>query len=422
MEVEPPTGYINEQGFEGFITAATNIATLTTGSLVINNIDTNGIAIGNQIFVRDFEASDVDSTGTRYVATGTTVVDVGYQSVTLSRALTSGGGDPTVDNSFDVYFSGNAYYTVLSSTTSTTTSSNATTFGTRILPDDQIAPEIDFFNFLEALLIDVVSNTVTPISTSSYTYNNQDIGTSGDIEALITNRIDVIKEIFEKGSTSTYVIINANSQWRPSSNVSKTGALPNGLSAAVSLISDNYDFIAAESLEYIDINYPSLIYDKNKCARDSKLIARQIVYDMQSGGNYFSYLSGISYWARSGTYHIVDLEDQIREPTLFPDGAIINFYQRSYMSALGYTFEYVGAGITYGALPQVGVADPIQSKEVIQLDNGKVFFTSTDQNGDFRIGPELVISQATGTLRGRTFSRSLFAEMTPFILAVETGA
>ena len=61
----------------------------------------------------------------------------------------------------------------------------------------------------------------------------------------------------------------------------------------------------------------------------------------------------------------------------------------------------------------------IQENEVNMLNGGKVFFTSTDQNGDFRIGPDLVISQATGVLSGRTFQKSLFAEMTPFILAIE---
>jgi hypothetical protein len=81
-------------------------------------------------------------------------------------------------------------------------------------------------------------------------------------------------------------------------------------------------------------------------------------------------------------------------------------------------FEYVGAGTNYGALPQRGIKDPVQSKETVQLDGGKVFFTSTDQNGDFRIGPGLVISQATGVLSGRTFVQSLYANMTPFILAI----
>jgi hypothetical protein len=84
-------------------------------------------------------------------------------------------------------------------------------------------------------------------------------------------------------------------------------------------------------------------------------------------------------------------------------------------------FEYVGAGTNYSALPQVGRKDPIQGRETVQLSGGKVFFTSTDQNGDFRIGPGLVISQATGVLSGRTFTKSLFANLTPFMLAIEGG-
>jgi hypothetical protein len=132
-------------------------------------------------------------------------------------------------------------------------------------------------------------------------------------------------------------------------------------------------------------------------------------------------LVGLSYWARQGAYHIVQLGENVTRTDLFPDGATVNFYQRSYISASGYVFEYVGAGIDYGALPQRGIADPAQGREVVQLGGGKVFFTSTDQNGDFRIGPGLVISQATGVLSGRTFTKSLFANMTPFILAIEAG-
>ena len=129
-------------------------------------------------------------------------------------------------------------------------------------------------------------------------------------------------------------------------------------------------------------------------------------------------MSGLSYWSRNGTHHIVTLGENVTDATLFPDGATINFYQRSYISASSYVFEYVGAGTNYGALPQVGRRDPIQSKETLQLNNGKVFFTSTDQNGDFRIGTGLVISQATGLLSGRTFQKSLLNYLTPFILAI----
>jgi hypothetical protein len=155
-----------------------------------------------------------------------------------------------------------------------------------------------------------------------------------------------------------------------------------------------------------------------KCARDVGLTLQQLIYDLETGGNYNMIYAGLSYWSRPGTYHIVELGEAATDPLLFPDGTIVNFYQRSYISASGYVFEYVGAGMNYGALPQFGKADPVQGRETIQLNSGKVFFTSTDQNGDFRIGPGLVISQATGVISGRTFTQSLFSNLTPFILAI----
>jgi hypothetical protein len=206
-----------------------------------------------------------------------------------------------------------------------------------------------------------------------------------------------------------------------------TGTPPPQASNAVAQLTANKKFIIAEVMAYVNNQitgsgaYVMTITQKYKCSRDVGIIIDRIILDVTNGTNYNSVMSGLSYFSRAGTYHIISLEDQVRNPLLFPDGSSLNFYQRSYMSALGYTFEYVGAGTNYGSLPQVGRADPIQSREVVQIDNGKVFFTSTDQNGDFRIGPGLVISQATGVLSGRTFTKSLFAQMTPFILAVEAG-
>ena len=197
---------------------------------------------------------------------------------------------------------------------------------------------------------------------------------------------------------------------------------------AAQLIRNNLEFCVEEISAFIrnqidtaasDSNWYQLDYLVDKCRRDVRLICMNVAYDLESGGNYNSIYSGLSYYSRPGTYHIVQLEDNVTDYNLVPDGAIVNFYQRSYMSASGYLFEYVGAGTNYGALPQVGRVDPNQPNEVNMLDGGKVFFTSTDQNGDFRIGPGLVISQATGVLSGRTFQKSLFAEMTPFILAIE---
>ena len=73
------------------------------------------------------------------------------------------------------------------------------------------------------------------------------------------------------------------------------------------------------------------------------------------------------------------------------------------------------------ALPQAG-GIPIQANEVVDDDDGrgKVFYTSTDQAGDFRVGSELIFNRSSGTITGDTFDRSLFAVLTPYILAIES--
>ena len=99
-------------------------------------------------------------------------------------------------------------------------------------------------------------------------------------------------------------------------------------------------------------------------------------------------------------------------------GATAYFAQGSRIVASSHTFEYVGAGnqIVTATPKRGGVTN--QVNEVVTLDGGKVLYTSTDQAGNFRIGDDLQINQETGTISGRSFSKSLFSEMTPFILAL----
>lgn len=94
-------------------------------------------------------------------------------------------------------------------------------------------------------------------------------------------------------------------------------------------------------------------------------------------------------------------------------------YQVSTISASAHTFEYVGAGTDpANALPQYG-GIPKPENEVVETNYGRVNWTSTDQKGDFRIGPGLAVVRATGTIEGDDFNRSLFAVMTPYILSIE---
>jgi hypothetical protein len=288
---------------------------------------------------------------------------------------------------------------------------------------DQIDAHRVALQQLNALVNQVINNeSVTVLQTTA---TNQGVITSQVFRPLVTNgaaattfinlRFGNIIDILQAGD-----VVAAENVIKPSQRT-KTGPAVQGGGSAITLIKDNIEFLADEISARVQIDNPGLVYDDGKCQRDIKLILQRLIYDIETGGIYNCVMSGLSYWSRNGTHHIVQLGENVTRTDLFPDGASVNFYQRSYISASGYVFEYVGAGTNYGALPQRGVADPVQGKEVVQLDSGKVFFTSTDQNGDFRIGPGLVISQATGVLSGRTFTKSLFANMTPFILAIEGG-
>ena len=733
MELEPPETYVNEQGIPGFLNATPSIATLATGTITITGIDTDNIAIGNTVYVRDENGSYIGSDG-NYYTTGTTVSEIGYRSVTLSRATESGGGDPANPNYFTVLFAGNAYYTVLSSQIA----NNPKTEGVNILSSEatgadisQVPLHIASLKYLNSLTNAIITNqSVASLQTTATSYQTLlplVLGGNGSIP-FIDLRFDELERIIEAPNVAAAEAII------PKPLRTRTGTIPAGAGSAVTLIEANIDFLADEIVAYVDQNgplqstfvydeaicrrdagyviegvtydmalgtnynavtcgnayqrgiassqavietelaqtlaafnylkdrtetlvstspiavqrvtnsyqelmeilengtefadtlsfatpagvdlnklyaknllvanrefmkaeiiawisdqiagptlpftpsftydavkcsrdvgymidalcydilyggnsasydsarayfsyavsvlppgetdptvaaitrlaavaqeiiqnitvtkstgnsasqvvlgnsasvtevnkiddllqlvrdaitagtlsvlptkdYPDLgwtsgtiqglvsniqaeqvnlvddmvafindeftgtfSYDRTKCRRDVKITLQRLIYDLQTGGRYNMVMAGLSYWSRYGTHHIVDLGENVRRTDLFPDGATINFYQRSYISASGYVFEYVGAGTNYGALPQFGIADPVQGKETVQLDSGKVFFTSTDQNGDFRIGPGLVISQATGVLSGRTFTKSLFANLTPFILAIE---
>jgi len=99
-------------------------------------------------------------------------------------------------------------------------------------------------------------------------------------------------------------------------------------------------------------------------------------------------------------------------------GTTVEFYTRSSIIASAHTFEYVGAGTNPAtALPQYG-GIPIEANEVVATNGAVVTFTSTDQKGNFKVGQGFIINQATGTITGTDFYKSLYAQMTPYILAL----
>ena len=99
--------------------------------------------------------------------------------------------------------------------------------------------------------------------------------------------------------------------------------------------------------------------------------------------------------------------------------SLVEFFQVSRVIASSHCFEYIGSGTDIAKCIPARGGVPVQANEVVMSAGGRVAYTSTDHLGNFRIGEELVINQNTGTLSGRTFQKSLFAIMTPYMLAIE---
>lgn len=67
------------------------------------------------------------------------------------------------------------------------------------------------------------------------------------------------------------------------------------------------------------------------------------------------------------------------------DNAAVQFFLRSQIASSGHTMEYVGSGMDYDALPENGGV-PDETKQITELNNGKVWTAITDHNGKFKIG------------------------------------
>lgn len=108
-------------------------------------------------------------------------------------------------------------------------------------------------------------------------------------------------------------------------------------------------------------------------------------------------------------------------PTLYPlqRGTSFVLARQSKVLASGHSFEYIGAGPNIRTALPIKNGTFIQEQEIEERNGGSVIFTSTDQSGNFRIGDGVIIDQTTGTIGGVSFSRGLFAQITPLILALQ---
>jgi hypothetical protein len=128
--------------------------------------------------------------------------------------------------------------------------------------------------------------------------------------------------------------------------------------------------------------------------------------------------------------------------------APIKFYARSMIETGSHTFEYMGTGTRmYWAIPANGgvanndseacfdanmpnykldingdITFDVTGSPIMEINAnlpGIVFYTSSNELGDFKVGPNFKILQSTGTIDGDTFKRAILTLVTPLNIVLE---
>jgi hypothetical protein len=230
----------------------------------------------------------------------------------------------------------------------------------------------------------VTGNVIANVYQNAITQNTTaaSFATSTEANILLTD-VRLIANIVTNGPNVAPTKVPIT--FTPSSNTNVINA--------TKLVLANRDFIKAEVLEFVNQNWANI---------------------SNGSGTFYTVRGATELVGNTSTVTFLEV---VSESLLA--NSRVSFHQGSYISSSGHTFEYVGAGNSIAtALPSLGGV-PIQENEVTELRGGKVYFTSTDQLGDFRIGTGLVINRVDGTITGRTFNKALFAVMTPYLLAIE---
>jgi hypothetical protein len=147
---------------------------------------------------------------------------------------------------------------------------------------------------------------------------------------------------------------------------------------------------------------------------------------------YYDTVGGVYYdiprnSSAQNTFRTNLLNKNVKNQTIDFTNAPVKFYARSLIETGSHTFEYMGVGTRMKyAIPAFGGVANNESECASDGFNdkynnapGTVFFTSSNELGDFKVGKDFTIVQSTGTIRGDTFSRAILTLVTPLTIVLE---
>ena len=165
----------------------------------------------------------------------------------------------------------------------------------------------------------VTGTTVTPTSGNTEPQSQEwplAVSTQADkVESLV----DVMKYQIDYGLNSM-----------EAAYVNDPIALTSSLENARANIEANIDFLLAETIAYLDTEYPTLKYGKTDTRRDARYILDSLIYDLTYGGNSMAVITGLAYWDGDD-----NTQDQLPASIKTETIATINYLKTTAQSVAG---------------------------------------------------------------------------------------
>jgi len=249
--------------------------------------------------------------------------------------------------------------------------------------------------------------------------NYPDANTSGLPTSILQSPMVLISEIRVKNGGSGFtqtappslVILDSNLDQNPrgpqgiiaelSPNVSDGGSI-----ASVDIINSGRNYLPTQQLKvYVD-GQDASSSSSNSYGLELEIVTSSIYYnvDVATSPTETTGITTVTF-AEFIPYELFGNEN-------------VSFKRISRILTSSHSFEYIGTGTSINTATPFTGAVPIKANEIVALDGAQIPFTSTDQKGNFDIGEGFQINQPTATIRGRDFTKSIQAEVTPLILAL----
>lgn len=133
----------------------------------------------------------------------------------------------------------------------------------------------------------------------------------------------------------------------------------------------------------------------------------------------------VGFGGNPNKYYVTSATDLINGTTLITVNPLlysieaateVNFYHESLIIANGHAFNYVGSGITFNAINFNG-GDPVPTQQINETNYGRVFYSSLNESGDYKIGNLFEINQITGeiTINAGSLDLTNISSIGPFL-------